>query len=577
MANTNQSLAAMFSQMADVYELLGADRFRTIAFRNASRTLSDMPEDVADLGADLKTLTAIDGIGKGTAQRILEFLETGKLKDHEKLMAQVPRGLLDLLEVPGLGPKTIAMMWNQAGVENLGDLKAKLNGDELSALPGLGRKKIENLRKSIAFAEQAGDRVHLGTAMALASWFVAELGKLAQVQRIEWAGSLRRGRETIGDLDLVVAAEAESARLITKKFLEFAPVTEVLVSGSTKSSVRTSEGIQVDLRIVGPESYGAALMYFTGSKEHNVAMRSRAINMGMRLNEYNLLKNGKPVAGASEKAIFEALGLAWIDPELRENRNEIALAENSSVPELVQVSDVKAELHAHTTASDGKWTIRELAASAAERGFHTVAVTDHSKGQAQANGLSNDRLEQHIADVRAVAQEMRHQISILAGSEVDILADGRLDYPNSLLKELDIVVASPHAALTQDAKKATARLVKAIDNPYVTIIGHATGRIILRREGLSPDMKQVIAAASDRGVALELNANTYRLDVRDVHARIAIEAGVKLAINTDAHGPADLDQLLYGVLTARRAGVTKTHVVNCMNREALAQWIASTR
>jgi DNA polymerase (family X) len=357
------------------------------------------------------------------------------------------------------------------------------------------------------------------------------------------------------------------------------PVSEVLGHGPTKSSVRVSDGrrgLQVDLRIVPPESYGAALLYFTGSKEHNIELRERAIKRAMKLNEYGLFRvsdGEKMVAGRTEEEVYAALGLDWIPPELREARNEIHLAEKHELPKLIELGDIKTELHAHTVASDGLWTIRELVETALSRGFHSLAVTDHSKSQVIANGLSEDRLEQHIADVRAVAKEFQGRIAVYTGAEVDILADGSLDYPNSLLKELDVVVASPHAALSQDSAKATHRLLKAIEHPYVAILGHPTGRLILRREGLSPDMRQLFAAAAERGVAMELNANSYRLDLRDVHCRAAIEAGVKLAINTDAHGPADLDQLAYGVLTARRGGVTKEDVINCWSRDELAKWI----
>ena len=570
----NQTLAGLFSQMADVMEILGHDRFRVNAFRKSARVLDSLTEDVVDIGSDVKVLSEIDGVGKGTAQRIAEFLETGIMSDHSALMDEIPKGLIELMDIPGLGPKTIALMWKQAGIKNLVDLKQKINSQELTNLPGLGAKKIENIRKNIAFAESAGGRVRLGQAMPVACWFVAELGKLKTVKRAEYAGSVRRGKETIGDLDVIVAADEKDAAAISDVFVHLEPVTEVLMQGPTKSSVRTEGGMQVDLRVVSPKQFGTALMYFTGSKEHNIAMRQRAIDQGMRLNEYALTKGKQIVAGTTEHDVFAVLGLKWIPPALREDLGEIALAERDSLPELIEIKDIQAELHAHTTASDGHWSIRELAAATVERGFHTVAVTDHSKGQAQANGLTNQRLQQHIEEVRAVANQMRRQVTILAGSEVDILADGKLDYPNSLLKELDIVVASPHAALSQDPKKATARILKAIHNPYVTIIGHPTGRLILRREGLQPDMKQIIAAATECDVALEINANAWRLDLRDTHARAAIDAGVKLSINTDAHGLADLDHLIYGVLTARRAGATKSDVVNSMSKSTLANWLA---
>lgn len=586
MSTTNAQLAALFNRMADVMQIIGVDGFRVNAYRKVSRVLEDLTDDIAAIGPDEKKLTQLDGIGKGSAERICEFLKTGRIKDHDDLCAQIPAGLPALLDVPGLGPKTAALLWKEAGVESVDQLREKLKDNSLAELPGMGEKKIEALRKSLAFAQASGGRVRIGVAMPMARWFVERLRAIPgkKVKEAAYAGSLRRGKETIGDIDLLVAADEKDAPAIGDYFAKLEAVGQVLVQGATKTSIRTrsatgdgDEGIQVDLRVVPLECYGAALMYFTGSKEHNVAMRQRAINKGLKLSEWGLFKGEERVAGASEEEVYRALGLDYIPPELREDRDEIALAESHKLPSLVTLKDIHAELHAHTTASDGKWTIRELVQAAIDREFHTIAITDHSKSQPIANGLSDERLEQHIKDVREVAAQVKGKIHVLAGSEVDILADGSLDYSNSLLRELDIVVASPHAALSQDPAKATKRLLKAIHSPYVTIIGHATGRLINRREGLHPDMRELFKAAAERGIAMEINANSYRLDLRDSHARAAIEAGVKLAINTDAHGPGDLNELHYGVLTARRAGATKQNVINCMTREALAKWIAGTR
>ncbi len=577
MADVNRQLAAIFEQMADVSQVLGVNRFKVLAYQKAARVLDDLADDVSGLEPD--ELTGIEGIGSGVAARIAEYLDTGEIADHQELVGQVPPGVIAMLDVPGLGAKTAALLWKEGGVETLDELKAKLESGELNRLKGFGQKKAESLLKNLAFREASQERINIGVALPLAEWIVAQLKPLKAVKQIDYAGSLRRGKETIGDIDILVAAAPKDAGAISDAFVHLEIVADVILQGDTKTSIRTSEHLQADLRIVDPSSYGAALCYFTGSKEHNVKMRERAQTMGLTLNEYQLADkaSGKAVAAKTERDIYEALRLDWVPPELREDRGEIALAEKHKLPKLIELSDVKAELHAHTTASDGKLSIRELAALAAERGFHTLAVTDHSKGQAQANGLSNQRLEAHILAVREAAEEMKDTINILAGSEVDILADGKLDYPDSLLKQLDLVVASPHAALSQDSKKATQRLLKAIDNRYVTILGHPTGRLVLRREGLHPDMGALFKAAADRGVAMEINANCYRLDLRDAHARAALDAGVKLAINTDAHSPADFDQLHYGVLDARRAGATRRDVVNCMTRPALMKWIASTR
>ncbi len=579
MADTNARLEAIFQQMADVTEITGGNKFKVLAFQKVARLLGEMSQDVATI--DRGELASLPGVGKGTAERIGEYLDTGKIAEHEAMLEQIPPGLPQLLDIPGMGPKTVSLLWKQAGVESKADLQEKLKDDALAQLPGFGKKKLENLRKNIAFAAEAGKRTRLGEALPLAAWIVGQLRCVKGVKEANYAGSLRRGRETVGDIDILVACSDDGAcAAVSAAFVELPGVTDVLAHGDTKSSVRMKPGIQVDLRTVAPDQYGAALLYFTGSKEHNVRLRQRALDMGYTLNEYALADKddkSKIVAGKSEEEIYKKLKLAWIPPELREDREEIALAAEGKLPLLVKLGDIRCDLHAHTTASDGTWTIRQLAEAAAERGFHTVAVTDHSKSQFQAHGLDARRLEKHIADVRAVAAEMRKSIAILAGSEVDILSDGSLDYPDSLLKQLDIVVASPHAALSQDGATATKRLLRAIENPWVTILGHPTGRLVGRREGLHPDIRQIVAAAKQRGIALEINANHWRLDLRDAHARLAVEAGVKLAINTDAHGPADLDQLLYGVLTARRAGATADDVVNCLTVDALRQWIASTR
>ncbi|MEX0654116.1 MAG: DNA polymerase/3'-5' exonuclease PolX [Phycisphaeraceae bacterium] len=581
MPANNRQLAALFQEMADVVELLAGNRFRVIAFQKAARVLDELTEDVATIEPD--KLSKIDGIGAGTADRIREYLDTGKIAEHEKLVAQVPPGVIKLLDIPSLGPKTAATLWQQAGVTDIATLKQKLDTGELEDLPRMGKKTLDNIKKNLAYAETAGQRTRIGEAMPLARWFVNQLRDLKQVKQADYAGSLRRGQETVGDLDLLVAADPKQASAISDAFVKLEVVEEVILKGETKTSIRARTGggriIQVDLRIVEPDAYGAALLYFTGSKDHNVKLRERAISRKLKLNEYGLFKedSDKRVAGKTETEVYKALGLAYIPPELRQDRNEIQQAEKGSLPELVALDDIKAELHAHTTASDGHWSIRELAAAAADRGFHTVAITDHSKGQVQANGLNADRLEQHIEDVRAVAKEMKDTITVLAGSEVDILVDGKLDYPDSLLRELDIVVASPHASLSQEPAKATKRLIRAIENRYVSILGHATGRLVGRREGLHPDMKAVVEAAAKRGIAMEINANHYRLDLRDTHARLALEHGVKLSINTDAHGPADLDQLIYGILTARRAGATPQDVVNTFAKPQFTKWLKSTR
>lgn len=585
--STNTELAKIFERMAVVLELLGENRFRSAAYARGARAMEELAEDVKPLAEDLKALTALDGIGKGLAADIQEYVATGHVAELEKKLGQVPPGVLKLLDIPGVGPKTAAMLWKQGGVTDLQTLKAKLQSGELAALPRMGEKTLENLSKNVDFTQQAATRYRLGEAMAMACYFVQELSKLRCVEQAKYAGSIRRGKDTIGDVDILVACH--DVEQVVKTFTKLPVVRQVLGSGQTKCSVRVEGGMQVDLRIVRGDRFGAALAYFTGSKEHNVALRERAIRMGFRLNEYGLwkaaeveddedpvLSDAEPVAAATEADIHKALGLQFIPPTIREGGREIAAAEKGQIPRLVEIADIKAELHAHTTASDGSLSIEQLAELAMERGYHTLAVTDHSVSQTIANGLSIQRLREHIEAVRKVAGKLKN-LTLLAGSEVDILPDGKMDYPNNLLKELDIVVASPHAALSQEPKKATARLIKAIENPYVHIVGHPTGRLIGRRAGLEPDMKQVIEAAARTGTALEINANSWRLDLRDSHARAAMAAGVKLAINTDAHRPGDFDMLMFGVMTAQRAWATPGDVINCLGRAELGAWIKAKR
>ena len=580
--SVNTELAAIFERMAQVMELLGANAFRVNAYQRGARTLRDLTEDVADLDNDIRRLTAIDGIGKGLAEKIIEYVDTGRLPEHDDLIDQVPAGVLQMLQIPGVGPKTVGLLWKQGGVESMDELKAKLETGELEKLPRLGAKSLQNIRQSLAFAETAGQRIRIGDAMSVATYVIDELRQVEGVQHIDHAGSLRRGKETIGDVDILVACTDFGP--VNDRFCGLAPVQEVLVHGSTKSSVRFEGGLQVDLRVVPAECYGAALMYFTGSKEHNIVLRELAIKSGMRLNEWGLWpadvdgddKDAQPLAAETEQDVYKKLELQYIEPELREDRGEVDAARKGELPKLVELGDIKAELHAHTTASDGVMSIDELADACAARGFHTVAVTDHSVSEAIANGLSAERLVRHIEEIRRV-NAARKDITILAGSEVDILADGKLDYPDALLSELDIVVASPHSALSQDADKATKRLLKAIEHPLVHIIAHPTGRLIGRREGLSPDMKQLITAAAQTHTAMEINANHWRLDLRDTHARAAIEAGVMLSINTDAHRADDLNMLTYGVLTARRAWAEPKHIINCLTPAKLKTWLTSKR
>ncbi len=584
---TNKEIAVVFKQIASALELLEANRFRINSYQRVARSLKDLTVEAESLVAEnpktaARRLTAFDGIGKGSAEKIVEYALTGAITEHQELLAKVPSGLFDVLAIPGVGPKAAQMMWRQLGIESLGDLKARLDSPELVRLPRMGVKTVDNIRQAIAFAEKSADRVPLGVALPIALRLQDELRAAPGVERLDFAGSLRRGRETIGDLDFLAACDDPAA--VRERFTTLPEVTQVLARGETKSSVRLTVGrtaLQADLRIVPSEVYGAALMYFTGSKEHNVRLREIAIQQNRRLNEYGLYdgtderpqdRGAVPVSAANEEEIYHALGLPFVAPELREDRGEL----DGEPPELITVDDVRAELHAHTVASDGKLTIAELAEAVKSRGFHTLAITDHSKSSVIAGGLDEERLLRHIDAIREADEEISG-IKLLAGAEVDILPDGRLDYSDELLARLDVVVASPHVSLRQDPATATRRLLRAIRHPLVHIIAHPTGRVINRRQGLSPDMNALFKAAARHDTALEVNANWRRLDLRDSHLRGALEHRCRIAINTDTHRQEQLDFLSYGVLTARRAGLTAESCINTWPAERLHAWLASKR
>ncbi len=581
--SVNTEIAAIFDEMGKILMLIGANPFKVNAHTNVARILKDMVTDISQLVDEPAKITAIEGIGKGSAKKIIEYVQTGSIKEHKELLDSIPHGLMDVLAIQGLGPKTVKLMWDKAGVVDIKTLQNKIKTGELEKLPRMGAKTIQNITESIEFAAKASERIRLGDALITAEEIVDILRTIKGVKQVEYAGSLRRGRDTIGDIDILACGLKPD--VISKAFQELPGVEKVLAAGKTKSSIRLDSGIQVDLRVVDKESFGAAYMYFTGSKQHNVLLRERAIKKNLRLNEYGLFPDDgehdkppqqrgvKPVAARTEKDIYKVLDMPWIAPEIREDRGEINL---KKMPRLIELEDIKAELHAHTIESDGKMTLDELVMHAKDRGFHTIAVTDHSQSSAQANGLSPKRLMQQIENVRE-ANERIKGITILAGSEVDIHADGRLDYDDKLLAELDIVIASPHSALRQDSKAATMRLVSAISHPLVHILGHPTGRIINRREGMNPDINALVEAALKHDTALEINANYLRLDLRDIHVKAAVDQGALIAINTDAHSPDNFDLLRYGILTARRGWLTAKLCVNTWPQTKLKKWLQSQR
>ncbi len=586
----NLEIASLFERTADVLALLGGDSFRILAYRKIARVLSEIPHAVEKLTP--KEVQALPGIGKSSALRIAEYLSTGKIAEFEDTLSQVPAGVLAMTHIPSLGPKTAALLWKEAGVTTIEDLKAKIDSGALLDLPGLGEKKLKKIRANLDHAATAAGRIRLGEALPLAQALVDYLKTIPGVLNVAYCGSLRRGRETIGDIDIAVAALPEHAAAISLAVTRHTFAASTINAGPSKTTILTGHGVQVDVRVVPPQSWGAALQYFTGSLHHNVKLRQLALKKGYTLNEFALSKlnpdkTETPVASETEAQIYNALGLAWIPPECREDTTEIEAAlaahqmnneqstmNNPPVFNLVTIEQIKGDLHTHTTASDGSHSIEEMVAEAKRRGFEYLAITDHSKSQFQANGLKSDRLLVHIAMIHAVAKEaIKSGILVLAGSEVDILADGSLDYEDDLLAKLDWVVASPHAALSQESDAATARMVRVAANPYVCVIGHPTGRLVPSRRGIEPDMEKVIFAAARSGIALEINANTHRLDLRDTHARLAVQANVPICINTDAHSYSDFDELQCGILTARRAWATPQHILNTRPLAAFQQWL----
>lgn len=582
----NLEVANLFNRVADALALLDDNTFRILAHRKVAQALEDVPHPV-ELITGEGALERIPGIGKASADRIREYLRTGRVAEFDDLLSQVPAGVLEMIRIPTLGPKTAALLWREGGVTSIQDLKAKIDSGVLVSIKGIGEKKLKKIRENLDHIAKAEGRIRLGDALPVAEEFTAYLRTLPGVKDAQYCGSVRRGKELIADIDVAVSASNEDAPKIAAAVAK-SPMTAVVIqTGTSKTSIRTGNGLQVDVRVVPPESYGAALQYFTGSQAHNVKLREMAVKKGLKLNEWGLFRVDKAtgkeerIAGVKEEEIYTALGLAFVPPAMREDRGEIDWAierfaknKNEKTIELIEEQHIRGDLHMHTTASDGTATIEEMVTEAKKRGYQYIAITDHSKSQFQAGGLTADRLLEHIEKVHAVSREAEKSgMLVLAGSEVDILADGSMDYEDDLLAKLDWVVGSPHAALTQESEPATQRLVRAISNPYVCIIGHPTGRVIPTRRGLEPDMSKVVFAAARNGVALEINSSSYRLDLRDTHAKLAIDAGVMISIDTDAHAANELHRIHLGVLTARRAWATPDKILNAKPVEEFKRWL----
>ena len=566
----NREIAAVFEEISNLMKILQNDpkwTFKAAAYDRAKRSIESYSERLEDLARDPKRkLTDIPGIGADLAKKITELVETGQSAYHQEQLAKVPRTLLDLLQLQTVGPQKVRLFYKQANIRSVDELEAAAREGRLRGLPGMSEKSEENILKAIETFRRATGRFRLDTAYETAEVLTAWLHDCPSVEEVTPAGSLRRGRETVGDLDLLVTGR-DAAR-IADHFLQFPGIAAILAKGEDKVSVKLKNDLQVDLRLLARSAYGAALQYFTGSKEHNVALRERAKRQGWKLNEYGIFHGDKVLASRTEEEVYAQLGLPWIPPELRENLGEIEAAEKGELPKLVELGDIRGDLQMHTTASDGHSSIEEMVGAAKQLGYQYILITDHSQAVTIANGLSEERAAEHIERIHAARRKVKG-IEIWAGSEVDIVGDGSLDYPDELLKQFDIVLASVHSRMTMPAEEMTTRLLRALDNPYVRILGHPTGRLILRRDPFLFDLEKVFAAAQQRGVILEVNASPERLDLCDRHVKLARDRGMKVIISTDAHDPQHFKLMRYGVITARRGWMEKSGVLNTLPPEKL--------
>jgi len=572
----NKAIAGILYQTADLLEIDGQDSFRIRSYRNAAQAIENLPQQIADLISEPKKVLEIPGIGKGMLINLQEIFKDGQLTVLSDLLKKYRPSMLDLLKVQGLGPKTIALIWSAYQVCDIEGVEKLAREGKIRILPRMGEKHEQKLLKALEDYRRIGGRFLLDAAENQAQKIIEHLRGFPGVEKVTPAGSLRRGRETVGDLDILVTGkaccdDAQREKLIAH-IVKLPGLMEVIAQGENKLSFRLRGGMQVDVRFLAPESLGAALCYFTGSKAHNVALRQRALKMGFTLNEYSLarLEDERPVASKTEEEIYAKLKLDYIPPELRENQGEIDAAEEHSLPTLITQDNLQGDVHMHTVETDGRNTIEEMAEAAQARGYKYLAITDHSKNLAFANGLDDKRALEHIKRIRAASDKMDN-IRIFAGIEVDILGDGSLDLSDSVLEEMDVVIASVHSQFNQEPAKMTERLLKAVENPNTSMIGHPTGRLLLRRDAYPFDIDAVLRAAAKRKVAMELNAYPDRLDLCDRHLRLAKQHGVKIVINTDSHHTSHLEKMRYGVLQARRAWLTSEDVLNTLPLQKFAK------
>lgn len=572
----NKAIAGILYETADLLEIDAQDSFRIRSYRNAAEAIEAQPQQIADLINEPKKVLEIPGIGKGMLTNLQQILKEGKLTLHAEMLKKYRPSMLELLKIQGLGPKTIALIWNAYQICDPEGVAKLAREGKIRELPRMGEKQETKLLKAIEDYQRIAGRFLIDAAEIQAQKIVEHLKSFSGIEKITPAGSLRRGRETVGDLDILVTGKAccdEATRQeLIEHIIKLPGLMEIIARGDNKVSFRMRGGMQVDVRLLPPESFGAAMQYFTGSKGHNVALRQRALKMGYTLSEYSLatLEDNTPVASKTEEEIYAKLKLDYIPPELRENGGEIDAAANHTLPVLITQKDLQGDVHMHTVETDGRNTIEEMAQAAKEHGYKYMAITDHSKNLAFANGLDDARAVEHIKRIRE-ANKKFDGIKIFAGIEVDILADGTLDLSDSVLEQMDLVIASIHSHFGQTPSEMTDRLLKAVNNPNTSIIGHPTGRLLLRRDAYQFDVDAVLKAAAKNKVAMELNAYPDRLDLNDRHLRLAKQLGVKIVINTDSHHTSHMDKIRYGILQARRAWLTKDDVLNTLPVQKFAK------
>ncbi len=569
----NKELADLFNKMADILEFKGENPFKISAYRKASRILGDLTQDIEEI-AKKGELKKIPGIGEGMAQKVEEYLKTGKIAKFEEIRRGVSDELIAMMEIPGMGPKTLSLIHKERGIRNLSELEKALENGSLIDLPGMGEKKAENIKKGIELLKQSKGRMNLGMAFPVAKRIVETLRERTGSQKIEWAGSLRRMKENIGDIDIL--ATGPKHEKIIETFTHLPEVKQILASGETKASVIVEGGLQIDLRVVDEDSYGAALQYFTGSKAHNIRLRGIAKGKGIKINEYGVFKGDRKIGGREEEDVYKALGMVWIEPELREDRGEIEASQKRSLPILVKESEIRGDLHVHSKWSDGTSSIEEIAQAAQKRGYQYIAVCDHSKSLKITHGLDESRLIKQIEEIERINEKMKG-FRILKGIEVDILGDGRLDLSDQILKRLDWVIAAIHSGFRQDREKMTRRIIKALENPFVHALAHPSGRLLGAREAYEVDIEEIMKVAKRFGKALEINAYFERLDLDDLHCRKAKEMGIPLAIGTDAHHLDQMWMMSLGVAVARRGWLESRDLLNTLPLNELLKWSYRSR